>query len=133
MHRRANSERARAEQMSPRNQVIHFAILKKKYDLFNIRHAAQRFNLYDTVFSSLNASRARATSFIRKEGKCTALDLQSSSNVEHVTLMPVVSADGKARNPIAILHVVQTKGRVLQDGVKEKASSFLLPNTRFLW
>lgn len=129
MRRRANLERARADAMSPCNVAVHFARLRKIYREFKIKCASQIFNIDESGFSTRKAGRGRAKAIMRKEGRSNSVELSWSQNADHVTLMPVVSADGSAFSPIAILPGCNAKFRIRSDNTRETPSDYLPPRT----
>lgn len=128
LRRRAAMERSRADAMSPTNLAMHYARLIKVYQEFNITSAAQVFNLDESGFSTRTAGRGRVKAVMRGKGRNNSIDLDWSRNAEHITLMPVVSADGRAWTPVAILPGVRTKFRERPDGTRETPASFLPPS-----
>lgn len=106
--------------MSPRNFSVHYVGLKNAYEEYNMTHEAKAFNIDKAGLTTREAGRGRANVCMCKHDRSNILEVNSESNAEHVTLMPVLSADGKAWNPIAILPGVQTKWWTRADGVKKR-------------
>jgi len=67
---------------------------------------------------------------MESRGRSNSVELRRSSNADHVTLMPVVSADGSAWTPIAILPGKRSKWRKLPDGSIETPAHFLPHNSK---
>ena len=125
MRRRAALEQKRKTAMSPHNMAMHFARLKKAYTRFEIVSPAQVFNIDESGVSTRTGGRGKGKAAMNAEGRSNAVELEFSSNAEHVTLMPVVSADGKAWPPVIVFPGVFHKFRVLPDGKKEFLHDYL--------
>jgi len=129
--RRASLKSARARPMSAANLAKPFVRLEQVYETFGITSPQQVFNLDESGFSSRTASRARAKAVMESRGHSNSVELKRSSNAEHVTLMPVFSADGSAWTPVAIIHGKLSKWRKLPDGSIERPAHFLSHNSRW--
>lgn len=57
------------------------------------------------------------------------LEVQFSANAEHVTIMPVISADGKTCTPVSILLGKYQKNLMNLNGVEQTPQMFLLPGS----
>ena len=125
MKRRANLEKDRAVAMSPNNLAEHYARLRQVYKEFNITSGAQIFNLDESGFSTRTAFRARAKAAMETQGRNNSVEMKWSSNACHVTLMLVVSADGRVWAPLAILPGKRAKYRIRPDGTRETPACFL--------
>ena len=57
-----------------------------------------------------------------------SIEMKWSGNASHVTIMPVVSADGRSWTPVAILQGKRAKYRVRADGTRETPTCYLPEN-----
>lgn len=128
LRRRANLEKHRAMAMSPNNLAVFYARLEKVYKEYNIHDCAQIFNLDESGCSVRNACRSRAKALFETGKRSNSVDLKWSNNAEHITIMPVVSADGTVWAPVVVLPGLRAKFRTRADGNKETPSDFLPHN-----
>lgn len=89
--------------MSLQNIARNFARLSIVYAEYKIENVAHIFNLHESGCSVWTAYRSRTKEIFTKSTRANAVDMKWSANVEHVTLMPVCSADGKVYSPVVIL------------------------------
>ena len=68
---------------------------------------------------------------MRASGRSNSVDLEFSGNAEHVTIMPVVRADGERYGPVVIMPGVMQKYRIREDGKEEFLVDYL-PKGTFL-
>ena len=115
----------RAVAMSPQNLAEHFARLQQMYREFRITSGAQIFNLDESGYSTRTVFRARAKAAMQSQGRSNSTELKWSSNAAHVTIMPVVSADGTLWTPIAILPGKRAKYKIRANGLRETPASYL--------
>ena len=115
--------------MNDDNLARHFARLHYIYKEYKISNGEQVFNLDEGGFSTRTAPRARAKAVMETCGRSNSVGLKWSANADHVTLMPVVSADGTAWRPIAILSGKRHKWRKRDDGSVETPATFLPQNS----
>ena len=132
LKRRCNLEKDRATAISPTNIAEH-SRLQQAYNEYNICSGAQIFNLDESGFSTETAYRARAKGVMEASGRSNSIELKWSSNADHVTLMPVVSADGRARDPVAIAPGKRAKYRIRPDGTRETPSFYLPEDARIIY
>lgn len=128
LRRRANLEQSRALAMSPENLAKHYARLAVVYKEYNISNAAQIFNLDESGCSVRTAHRSRAKALFNSAARTNSRELKWSGNAEHVTVMPVVSADGTVYSPVVILPGKMQKSRTRADGRRETPADFLPSN-----
>lgn len=81
--------------MSSKNLAEHYDRLIKVFMEYKIQHVLQVFKINEAGLSTRKYGRDRAKGFMKKSGRGNYLELDWSKNAEHVTLMFVVSADGK--------------------------------------
>ena len=130
LKRRCNLEHDRSLAMSVQNMAEHFARLTQVYEEYGITSGAQVFNLDESGFSTRTAHRARAKAVCEKQGRSNAREMKCSKNADHVTIMPIVSADGRIYDPVAILPGKRSKWRMRPDGNRETPACFLPENAR---
>ena len=130
MKRRCDLEKDRAIEMSPHNLAEHFARLQQLHKEFGITSGAQIFNLDESGFSTRTAFRARAKAAMDGQGCSDSTALKWAGNAAHVTIMPVVSADGTVWTPVAILPGKRAKYRIRGDVSREKPASYLPENIK---
>ena len=125
LKRRCNLEHDRSIAMSVHNMAEHFARLTQVYEKYVITSGAQIFNLDESGFSTRMAHRARAKAFGEKQSRSNARQMKWSKNADHVTIMPIVSADGRIYDPVEILPGKRSKWRLQPDGTRETPVCFL--------
>ena len=130
MKRRCTLEKDRAIAMSPHNLAEHFARLQQLYKEFGIKSGAQIFNLDESGFSTRTAFRVRAKAAMERQGRSNSTELKWAGNAAHVTIMPVVSADGTVWTPVAILRGKRAKYNIREDGSHETPASYLPENVK---
>ena len=133
LKKRCNLETDRAIAMSPTNIAEHYARLQQAYNEYGICSGAQIFNLDESGFSTKTAYRARAKGVMEASGRSNSIELKWSSNADHVTLMPIFSADGRAWDPVAIAPSKLAKYRIGPDGSRETPSCYLPENARIIY
>ena len=119
--------------MCPENIAKHYARLQQAYDEYGIKSGEQIFNLDETGFSTKTAYRTRAKGVMEAKGRSNGTDLKWSANAYHVTLMPIVSADGCAWDPVAIAPRKRAKYRIRPDGIPETPACYLPENARIIY
>lgn len=127
MRRRAELEMRRKIAMSPITIAKHYAIMTWIYKTYDITSPPQIFKIDESCLSSRTGGIGKGKAAIRSNGHSNAVELELSSNIEHITIMPVVSADGKPRNRAVILPGTLQKFRVCADGKRETLIYFLSP------
>ena len=125
MRRRAPLEQRRKMAMSPEVLAAHYARLKNAYKHYKILSPAQVFNIDESGVSARSGGRGKGKAAMAANGRSNAVELEFSANAEHVTVMPVVSADGKAWPPVVILPGTFHKYRTRSDGTIETVHNFL--------
>lgn len=95
-------------------------------------YASQVFNIDESGFSARKASLSHVKAFFRASSLANSIALNWSSKTEHLTLIPVVSADGRAWSPISILPGMRAKYRTREDGRRETPVFFYLPKQKWL-
>ena len=126
LKRRTQLEMSRARAMSAENLAKHFARLKQAYEKYNITSPSQKFNLDESGFSMRTASRARAKALFDAEARSNSIELKWKQNAQNVTVMPVVSADGRCWSPVFVLSGKKQKVRELSNGTWQSPQDFLL-------
>ena len=116
--------------MSPHNLAEHFARLQQLYKEYGITTGAQIFNLEESGFSTRTAFRARGKAAMDRQGRSNSTELKWAGNAAHVTIMPVVSADGTVWTPVAILYGKRAKYRIREDSARETPASYLRGNVK---
>ena len=116
MRRRAGIELARKYAMSPRTLPMPFACLDQAYKKYGITIPGQLFNVDASRAPTRNSGRGKEKASLRDHGRSNATDLAFASNAEHLTLMPVVSADVQPWPPVVILSVALHKVRKKANG-----------------
>ena len=114
--------------MCPENISKHYARLQQAYDEYGIRSGEQIFNLDETGFWTRTACCARAHGVMEAKGRRNAIELKWSANADHVTLMAIVSADGRAWDPVAIAPGKRAKYAIRPDGMRETPARYLPEN-----
>ena len=117
----------------PENIANHYARLQQAYDEYGVKSEEQIFNLHETGFSTRTANRARSKGVMEAMGRSNSTELKWSSNADHVTLMPIVSADGRAWDPVSIALGKRAKYRIRPDGIRETPACYLLENARIIY
>lgn len=125
VRRRANLEESRANAMSPENIAEHMVRIGKIYMHFNIKHSSQVFNLDESGVSVRSANRGRSKAIFSSGRRTNCVDLKWSGNAEHVTIMPVVAADGEIYSPVVVLPGKNRKFRTTASGVLETPEDYL--------
>lgn len=74
----------------------------------------QVFNIEESGFSTRTASHSRAKAFFDSHGRSNFVELKWSANAQHVTIMHVVSADGRAWSLLAVRPDNQAENRKKQ-------------------
>ena len=133
LKKRCNLETDRAIAMSPTNIAEHYARLQQAYNEYGICSGARIFNLDESGFSTKTAYRALAKGVMEASGRSNSIELKWSSNADHVTLMPTVSADGRAWDPVAIAPGKRAKYLIRPDGSRENPSCYLPENARVIY
>ena len=133
LKRRCNLETDRAIAMSPTNIAEHYARLQQEYNEYGICSGAQIFNLDESGFSTKTDYRARAKGVTEASGRSNSIELKWSSNADHVTLMPIVSANDRAWDPVAIAPGKRAKYRIRPDGSRETPICYLPENARIIY
>ncbi|PXF46225.1 hypothetical protein BWQ96_04010 [Gracilariopsis chorda] len=114
--------------MSPTPLAKNFARLKQVFNEYKITKPEQVFNIDESGFSTRTTSRSRAKAVFDAKGRSNSVELNWATNAQqHVTMMAVVSADGRAWSPLAVLPGKQAKFRKRHDGTRETPSMFLPP------
>ncbi len=113
--------------MTVNNVAAHFARLEAIYEKYSINCPSQIFNLDETGFSLKGAVRGQTKVIIPKGERANSVTLKTSGNVDHVTVMPVVSADGKVWNPAIILKGKRHRGRKKANGVWKTVHDYFPP------
>ena len=124
--RRYDLEKARAITKQPSNLAEYFARLEQVYRELNVMSGSQIVSLDESEFSTQTAFQARTKAAMDSRGRNNSITINWSGNASHVTIMPVVSADGRYWTPIAILPGKRAKYRIRQDGTR-KTPAFYLP------
>lgn len=113
--RKSYLEKMRAVAMSPMNLASHFAGLEQAYKELKITTPEQIFNIDESGFSVRTASCAPSKALFYSRGHCNSLELKLNGNAQHVTIMPVVSADDQSWSPVVILQGTRAKFRKRED------------------
>lgn len=127
--RRASLEQQRKLSMCPRTMAMHFARLVRAYIFFNIVSPRQVFNIDESGVSSRTGGRGKGKAVMRSKGRSNSVELEFAGNAEHLTVMPVISADGKPWNPVVILPGTLHKFRTRPDGTTETLVDYLPPGS----
>lgn len=97
-------EMLRTRAVRPDVLAAHFVRTEAIYAKYNIRDSRQVFNIDETGVSFRDLSRGRC---IRAAGSSQSEVVSAGArfrgNIDHVTLMPVVSADGSAYTPLVVI------------------------------
>ncbi|PXF46856.1 Pogo transposable element with KRAB domain [Gracilariopsis chorda] len=128
LKRRSNLEKLRAIAMSPENLASHFARIVQVYKEYKINSPEQVFNIDESGFSVRTATRAHSKALFNSKGRSNSVELKWSGNAQHVTIMPVVSGDGRAWSPLVVLQGARAKYRLRADGTRETPSCYLPAN-----
>ena len=129
MRRRAALEQQRKLAMNPRTLAMHYARLKQAYVKYKIVSPAQVFNIDESGVSGRTGGRGKGKAAMRASGRSNSVELEFAGNAEHLTIMPVVSADGKPWPPVVIMPGVLHKFRHRPDGKKETLHDYLPKDT----
>ena len=98
--------------MSPRNMSMHYARSMQAYALYRIKCPAQVFNIDESGVSCRTGGQGKGHAAMRACGRSIAA-------AEHLTVMPIVSANGKCWLPVVIMPGVMQKYRLSADGNPE--------------
>lgn len=102
-HRRQSLEANRAENMSPTSLAEHFARLKVLCEKYKITCSSQVFNTDESAVSTRARCNGKGV-VLSSKGACTqCIELPWRGNASRVTIMPVVSADGRDWNPVIVI------------------------------
>lgn len=80
-----------------------FARFSIIYCTDKVKYSRQIVNIDVSAPSTRTVLRAPAKDLTRTDGRCDSAELKWSNNFEHVTMAPVVSAEGKVSNTFVIL------------------------------
>lgn len=116
-------ENSRASATSPENLSGHYARLAQVDMEFKVTTPEQIFNIIESGLTTKTSSRVRAKAVIERKKRSDSVELKWSFNSKHVTIMPVVSADGSTSRPIVIVQGKQAKlGNKLNETIETPAS-----------
>ena len=96
-------EEARAEAMDPARLAAHFARLRALCTKYNISSPAHVFNVDETGVSTRECSGSRVKVVTPAGARANSKTLGWSSNAYRITIMPVVSGDGKCWSPVVVV------------------------------
>lgn len=133
LKRRTNLQKMRADAMSPQNLAEHFARLAQAYKEYQICSPEQIFNIDESGFSVRTATHARSKALFNSKGRSNSTELKWTANAQHVTIMPVVSGDGRAWSPLVVLPGARAEYRKREDGTLETPSCYLPFNARTVY
>ena len=122
-------DRARYDAMTVENVAGHYARLKAIYEKYSINCRSQIFNLDETGFSMRGAERGRTKLVTIKDQRLNCVSLKLSGSIDHVTVLPVVSADGKMWNPAVVLKGKKHRVRKSKDGSARTLHSYFPPGS----
>lgn len=100
LQRQQTLEKARAEVIEPRNLVVHFSELR---DLCTKHGTGKFFNLNESGFILRRKRKGRVRVVTTLGHRSKSIDLKCTVNVKRISIVPVVSADGRAWNPVVVL------------------------------
>ena len=128
--RRACLEQARHDAMSPYTLAKHYARLQTIYNLFKITSPEQVINLDESGISTKTDLRGKGKAAMHKDARQNAITPLFSANAEHLTIMPVVSADGTKYTSVVVLPGTCPKFRIREDRTVEFVQNFLPPKAK---
>lgn len=102
--------------MTVTNIATHYACLQQVYNKYNISCPSQILNLDETGFCLRGATRTRTKLIEPEKKRANATSIKISGDLDHVTVMPVVSADGKSCNPAVSLKGKRRRVRKISNG-----------------
>jgi hypothetical protein len=92
-----------------------------------INQADQVFNLDESGLSLKERDKGRVRVVTLMERRANSVDLKCRGNVDRITIMPLVSADGKPWNPVVVLPGTVARWRKRADGQRIETPADFLP------
>ena len=124
MRRRAALELARKYAMRPRTLEMHFARLAQEYKKYDITSPRQLFNIDESGVLTRNGGRGKGKANMRASGRSNATELEFASNAEHLTVMPVLSADVHTWPLVVIMPGSCTKYAKMLTGTRKPFTTY---------
>lgn len=88
--------------MSTGSLSLHFSRFNLTYSYNYIVRPEQIFNIDESGIPTRSAARARSKEISKNERVTDSVELMWAENLEHIKIIPVVPAEGKAWNPVII-------------------------------
>ena len=98
------------------NLALHYARIQLAYKRYEIVSPKQVFNIDESGCSARTGGRGKSKAIMRAKVRSNCTDLEFAANAEHLTVMPVVSADGVTWPPVVILPGTRHEVRIREEG-----------------
>ena len=128
------SDEERVVPATPENLAAHFARLRAICLKHNISDPCFLFSADESGFPVRGMTRGeRGKVVVSKKGKVLMREPKFRGTVDHVTVMPVVSAAGQTYSPVIVLPGARGRWRKTSDGSVQTPYNFLPPGSRVHW